>query len=341
MNKPTIPPSTRYLGSKLGISKWIIDSLKDVPCQTVLECFGGTGTIGYLLKRQGKKVTYNDNLKFNQIVGKSIIENNKFKLSQKDIDFVLTRHNDVRYHNFIQKTFKGMYYTDKENRWLDMAIKNIQHLHHSKKALAFNALFQSCMRKRPYNLFHRKNLYMRLADIARSCGNKTTWDRSFESHFQEFADELNSKIFDNKKKNTALNLDVLELPEKFDLVYIDSPYMSQTRPTNYRTCYHFLEGIVNYNKWGGMIDYSTNLKRLHTDDNPWTKKSQIYSMFEKIFKKFQKSAFAVSYKKDGIPNEKEMKKMLMKYKKNVVIKRKSHQYVLSDRTNEELLFIAQ
>ena len=340
MSKPTMPPSTRYLGSKLGISEWILENLEGISSKTVLECFGGTGTIGYLLKRLGKQVTYNDNLKFNQIIGKSIIENNNFKLSHKDIEFVLTRHKDMRYQNFIQKTFEGMYYTNKENHWLDMAIKNIQHLHPSKRTLAFNALFQSCIRKRPYNLFHRKNLYMRLADITRSCGNKITWDRSFESHFKEFANELNSKIFDNKQKNTALNLDVFELPEKFDLVYIDSPYMSKTQPINYRTYYHFLEGIANYNKWDKMIDYSTSLKRLYSDDNLWTRKSQIYSMFEKLFKKFQKSTIAISYQKNGIPNEKEMKKMLVRYKKNIIIKRKHHRYALSDRANEELLFIA-
>ncbi len=50
-----------------------------------------------------------------------------------------------------------------------------------KKAMFLWALFQSCISKRPYNLFHRKNLYVRTADVKRNFGNKTTWDKPFES----------------------------------------------------------------------------------------------------------------------------------------------------------------
>ena len=37
-----------------------------------------------------------------------------------------------------------------------------------KQALAYFALFQSCIIKRPYNLFHRKNLYVRTKEMKRS-----------------------------------------------------------------------------------------------------------------------------------------------------------------------------
>lgn len=340
MQEIKLAPSTRYLGSKFRISDWIIKNLEELDFNSVLECFGGTGTIGYLLKIKGKKITYNDNLKFNYVIGKSIIENNNQRLSKKNIEFVLSYHKDIKYTKFIQKTFKTIYYTNKENIWLDMAITNIRQLNSKKKPIAYNALFQSCISKRPYNLFHRKNLYMRLANIDRMHGNKTTWDTSFEKHFEKFVDKINSKIFDNRKKNKSLNLDVLKLPKNHDLVYIDSPYMSRKQPVNYRACYHFLEGIINYHKWNKMIDYSTRTRQLHDDHNPWTDKSQIYILFEKLIKRFQKSTLVISYKNNGIPNEYEMKKLLQKYGKKVSVKRKTHHYVMSCTSDKELLFIA-
>ena len=340
MQKRTDAPSTRYLGSKSSISEWIIKNLEDIEYNSVLECFGGTGTIGYLLKLKGKRISYNDNLRFNYLIGKSIIENNKFRLSNKDIESILTEQKDIKYNNFIQKTFKSIYYTNKENQWLDVTVTNIRNMDHRKRPLAYNALFQSCIVKRPYNLFHRKNLYMRLADIPRLHGNKITWDTSFEKHFKKFSNEINLKIFNNNKNNKSLNKDVLKLPKNHDLVYIDSPYMSQKNIFNYRTYYHFLEGISNYPRWNKMIDYSTKIKRLYEKPNPWIDKSQIFLLFEKLIKRFQKSTLVVSYRSGGIPNENEMRKILQKHKRKVIVKRKKHQYVLSHNIDRELLFIA-
>lgn len=333
-------PSTRYLGSKSRISEWIIKNLEELDFESTLECFGGTGTIGYLLKRHGKKITYNDNLKFNSIIGKSIIENNTNKLSKKDIEFILTRHTDIQYPEFIQQTFKSIYYTDFENRWLDEVVTNINNLEPRKKPIAYNALFQSCICKRPYNLFHRSNLYMRLAKIDRKHGNKTTWDTPFEIHFKKFVNEINSKIFNNNKKNKACNLDVLSLTGNYDLVYIDSPYMTSKYPVDYKICYHFLEGLANYDKWHELIDYSTRTRQMYRGNNPWMDRLQIYSSFEKLIKKFRDSTLVISYGSGGTPNEGEMLELLKKHKKKVRVIRKDIQYALSRNSCSELLFIA-
>lgn len=58
-------PSTRFQGSKLKIVDWIWDSIKDLRFKTALDAFGGTGSVAYMLKQKGKKVTYNDILTFN------------------------------------------------------------------------------------------------------------------------------------------------------------------------------------------------------------------------------------------------------------------------------------
>ena len=65
-------PTTRYQGSKLKYVDWIWYCVKDLNFNTVLDAFGGTGTVAYRMKKEGKKVTYNDILKFNSIIGKAL-----------------------------------------------------------------------------------------------------------------------------------------------------------------------------------------------------------------------------------------------------------------------------
>jgi len=132
-------------------------------------------------------------------------------------------------------------------------------------------------------------------------------------------------------------------PEKYDLVYIDTPYFSTLNLTgvDYRDFYHFLEGIANYNEWNKMIDWKSKhlvFKKIHS---VWTDKNQIYDAFYKLFNKFQKSILVVSYRSDGIPTQEEMIELLKKYKSNVTVKKKKYKYALSgNKGNYELLFIA-
>ena len=66
-------PSTRYQGSKLKLVDWIINETKNYSYETVLDAFGGTGSVSYSYKKIGKEVTYNDILKFNYQFGKALI----------------------------------------------------------------------------------------------------------------------------------------------------------------------------------------------------------------------------------------------------------------------------
>lgn len=337
-------PSTRYVGSKQKIVDWIWEQIKDLNFNTFLDAFGGTGVVGYYAKTQNKEVTYNDILRANHLIGLSLIENNSTKLSESDVNFILTKHKGKEYPNFIRRTFKDIYYTDEENGWLDIVISNINDIQDRyKRAIALNSLFQSCIIKRPYNLFHRKNLYMRFQEVKRNFGNKTTWDTPFPKHFNKFVNEINSLIIDNKKNNIALNSDVFELPTNYDLVYIDTPYFSSHSMigVDYRDFYHFLEGITNYDRWESMLDLKSKHLRLKKIPCVWTNKKEIHNAFDRLFNKFRDSILVVSYRSGGIPTQEEMIDLLRKYKRNVEIKEKNFKYVLSHNRSKELLFIAQ
>jgi len=108
-------PTTRYQGSKRKLLPWLYKHITPLKFKSVLDVFGGTASVSYLFKKMGKQVTYNDYLKFNYYVGKSLIENNKVVLNIEDIEFFLKKHKSVKYGNFVQTTFKNIYYTDEEN----------------------------------------------------------------------------------------------------------------------------------------------------------------------------------------------------------------------------------
>ncbi len=351
-------PTTRYQGSKSKIAPWIWDNIKSLNFTSALDAFGGTGTISYLLKTKNKQVTYNDILKFNHYIGVALIENDTIKLSKEDIEFLLNYHSSVDYKTFIHDTFHDIYYTDDENKWLDMIIANIEtYDNFYKKSLAYYALFQSCIIKRPYNLFHRKNLYVRLADVERSFGNKTTWDKPFECHFKKFADEINNCVFSNGMENKAFNQDVFDIKGNYDLIYIDTPYISKAGVgVDYLDFYHFLEGIVNYKNWSNMIDYKSKHKRIKNGKSMcdsltlatstrmtrrWCDKTKIPTAFNELFKKFKDSILVVSYRSDGIPSIDELKMILKKYKDNVTeVRFDNYKYVLSNNCSQECLLIA-
>jgi adenine-specific DNA methylase len=198
------------------------------------------------------------------------------------------------------------------------------------------------MIKRPYNLFHRKNLYLRQAEVKRSFGNKTSWDRPFEAWFRVFVEEANRAIFDNGQPNCALNGDAMELPGAYDLVYIDTPYISKRgAAVDYLDFYHFLEGLAIYDRWGEQIDQGSKHRRFKRRGSIWTNKDEIPAAFDRLFQRYQDSIIVVSYRSDGIPSEMELVTLLKRYKQNVQLERfGQYQYVLSKNpASKEALII--
>jgi adenine-specific DNA-methyltransferase len=342
-------PSTRYQGSKAKLVDWIWEQIADLDFTTCLDDFGGTGAVAYRLKQAGKRVTYNDLLRFNYYIGLALIENKQVRLSPEEVDWLLLRHPEVAYPHFVQDTFLDIYFTDEENAWIDQTMTNIRQLTDPYKfALAFFALCQACIIKRPYNLFHRKNLYLRFAEVERSfgnkttCGNKTTWDRPFDEWFYAFAVEANRAVFDNGQANRALNVDALDVPGEYDLVYIDTPYISRRGvAVDYLAFYHFLEGLTMYDEWAKHIDLRSKHRRLKPQPSEWTDKRQIHGAFDQLFRRYRGSILVVSYRSDGIPSESELVSLLKRHKRHVHVEHFGpYQYVLSTNTrSKEILLV--
>ena len=341
-------PTTRYQGSKRQLIDPIWDIVSDLEFDSVLDLFGGTGILSYRAKKHGKAVYYNDLLKFNHLIGKAIIENHSAGLSESDIDRLTTFEESVEYPSFIQDKFSGIYFTNEENEWLDKFRYNIQEKldNEYKRAISFSAVSQSCLAKRPYNLFHRANLDMRTRDVNRSFGNKTTWERPFEEHFRNFVEEYNFASFSNDNQTRAYNHNALEWknPPESDLVYIDPPYYDgeQSRMTDYILYYHFLDGYIHYDQWPGIIDESVKTKAIKRNREPWNNPQKIMSAFKTLFERYSDRIIVMSYNTTSAPNPDQVIEELETYKAEVTKYRLSHQYALStDSNTDELLIVAQ
>jgi adenine-specific DNA-methyltransferase len=343
---PGRTPPTRYQGSKYKLLDWIWENMRCLEFDSVLDAFGGSACVSHHLKGEGKAVTYNDILISNYLCGVGLIENDDQVLTAADIQFVLRTHNNVEYDDFIARTFHDVYFTDEENSWLDVVAQNIPLLtNRFKQALAWYALFQSAISKRPYNLFHRKNLYVRTADVARTFGNKATWDKAFDVHFRSFAGQANDAVFSNGRVCRALNCDATQAESIYDLVYIDPPYMSgRGVGVDYHHFYHFLEGLADYRNWHSRVDFRTRHLRLKQQDSAWISRKRVPLIFEQVLRHFSDSTIVVSYRSDGIPSPKELVDMVGRVKKHVETRTlaSNYKYVLSKNdASTEMLIIGR
>jgi adenine-specific DNA methylase len=338
-------PSTRYQGSKRRLLPWLYRIFKDIEFESVLDGFGGSASTSYLFKLMGKKVYFNDILKSNYQTGLALIENDSVKLNDDDIVFLLNQ-GDTKYPSFIADTFKDIYYHPEENKWLDMIVFNIKRLSsiyegdilRKKQALAFHSLFQACLSKRPFNLFHRKNLYLRDSDVPRTFGNKKTWDLEFSLLFNRYAMESSSKVFSTKHKNKAFCKDIMSLrKQRYDFVYLDPPYQRPTdsHAKNYFSLYHFLEGLADYDNWSSRINQTILHKPLKQGVSKFDDLSSL-ERIKLIVEKYGDCNIAISYGDPGIPTVDELKELLSSNNRKVVVHNTEYSYKLNKKNGSQM-----
>lgn len=333
-------PRTRYQGSKRRHLDWIAAQLARESFDTALDAFGGTGAVSYAMKCLGKRVTYNDALAFNHQIGLALIENNEVRLPTGEAKRLGRRVPGREYPTFVADSFRGIYFTQAENRWLDVAGANIRAMNQPYlRAMAWHCVFQAALAKRPYNLFHRRNLYMRKADVHRSFGNKASWDRSFVAHVETFAREASEAVFDSGVACRATCADVLTLEPGFDLVYLDPPYVNARGVgVDYRRFYHFLEGMVRYDEWPELMDMTLKHRGFRQSD-AWSDPKQVHDLHAAAFARFRDSTLVLSYRSDGVPSVDSLVQLMSEHKRSVEVDMgPRNQYTLStNRASREVL----
>lgn len=335
-------PKTRYYGSKRRLLSWIYHAIKGLPFNTVLDGFGGTASVSLLFKAMGKKVYYHDALLCNTISAQALLAN---ELPFSGISDTHQFIDNIRpEYGFIANTFPNMYYTDDENQWLDGAAKAIQAVDDPlQRSAYFYCLFQACLKKRPFNLFHRANLNLRLnKEVNRSFGNLTTWEKEFSSLMKESINDLTNI---RKCKTTSIILepgDITRLDPGYDLVYFDPPYVGKSKTgDDYLRRYHFLEGLSIYNKWKNNINSGSLNKTFQPIDHliNWQSKKAFRELLYDAIEKHNRSIVVLSYISNAYPEEKDISAFFSSTFRRSYVLKKDFCHALAKEKKEELLFI--
>lgn len=339
-------PSTRYYGSKRRLLSWIYDHIRTLDFDTVLDALGGTASVSLLLKAMRKTVTYHDGFRFNLDVANTLLSNG----IAMDRDEVLQFLADVAPQSgVVSKTFRGIYYKDRENAWIDGYMASLQraNLSRTQAALLRYLLYQACLKKRPFNLFHRSNLHLRTnKEVARSFGNHVTWERTFKHHIMQAYEELPCDFIRQKPCTVLRSGNVERLKPGYDLVYIDPPYVSDISRYNrddYWRRYHFLEGLANYTTWEQRIDTTSDIGLLHRPPwmSAWAMKCSFKERLFSFIKTHRRSQIVLSYVTNAYPSETEIKRFFEDTFSDVSIHSREHCHALGNTPRRELLFVGR
>jgi adenine-specific DNA-methyltransferase len=338
-------PTTRYYGSKRKLLPWLFDCMKLIEFDTVLDAFGGTGSVSQLFRAMRKQVTYHDAFSFNSDIARAILTDSP-QLSEADLASILSGIKPKV--GTVATVFEGVFFPSEENQWIDGFMHYLQEsdVAEPDRALLLYLLYQACLKKRPFNLFHRANLGVRTnVDVKRSFGNLTTWENSFEEHMSQAYGELSSLRSDRLRAADILPAgDVADIPAGFDLVYLDPPYVSTSERTNrdnYWLRYHFLEGLSNYVAWPERISHVSKIRQM-IEPPHFTEWSRRRTFKEKLFslvEKHRHSIVVLSYVKNAYPTDVEIREFFEATFARVSVHSTEHSHALSASKKRELLFV--
>ena len=298
-----------------------------------------------LFKSMGKHVTYHDVFNFNTFTANAVLSD-KMHLDKAKFEDTLQSVKPI--DGVINKYFKNVFYTNRENMWLDGFMKKLDNLEINQKSVYLYTLFQACLQKRPFNLFHRANLSLRLTKhIKRNFGNMTTWEKGFPELMLRAYDELSHCVWNTGRQYEVIpSTNILNIEPEYNLVYLDPPYVNKSASRNrddYWMKYHFLEGLANYNEWEQKIDLASDIRIIpkSPEFELWNQTSSFKECLFELIEKHSKSIVVLSYISGAYPDEKELLQFFESKFHSVSFYSKHHSHALTKQTKRELMFIGR
>ena len=309
-------PPTRFMGSKERIVDHIWGLVREFRFHSVLDLFSGSGVVSYMFKAAGKQVFSNDYMTMCEVAAIALIENNLMTLDDSDVDDLL--RDSSCGDNFVQETFANLYFSDEDNRTIDLLRANIKHIRNRyKRAIALLALIRACMKKRPRGIFTFVG--------ERYDDGRRDLNLSIEEQFRAAVALINSAVFDNGLANRTRCDDAMTVRWKPDLVYIDPPYYSPLSDNEYVRRYHFVEGISR--DWQNVeLQWHTKTRKFKSYPTPFSSYGGARDAFDRLFKRFADSIIVVSYSSNALPDREEITTLMAKYKDQVSVVSLDHLY---------------
>jgi DNA adenine methylase/adenine-specific DNA-methyltransferase len=309
-------PRLRYMGSKYRLVPHLAEAFLELGGRTALDAFSGSGVVAYTLKALGFAVTANDFLTFPAEVARATVANQSTTLTQEDIDIITGPPADDR--DFIQSTFRGLYFPDEDHAFLDSAWSHVDRLTGFKRSLAISALVLAAARKQPRGVFT-------VTDLRYDDGRRHL-HLPLREHFRETALEYNNTVLETDESCSVFSMDVFDLdPNGYDLVYLDPPYAPPKDDNCYIKRYHFLEGLSVY--WIGQeILHETKTKKLQKRFTPFSYKRTIVDALERTIARFGSSHIVLSYSSNAVPDAGTIRSLLANVKRDVEVRSVDHNY---------------
>ncbi len=328
-------PKVNFIGNKEKVNDWITSNFPK-KTYSIFDAFSGGCSISFRAKQLGYKVISNDVLEVNYHLAKSLIQNNRFKLTKNDI---LKIFEGKPKKGFVYRNYSEVYFYPEECMELDQYWYNInKNIKNSyKKSLAISLMRRAMIRKRPYSRFNilwKKVIQLRDENFSyeKYKRKRSYHNQSFKSHFLDEVDAYNSAIFDNNKKHKVMNKNIFDVIDKVeaDIIYLDPPY----------------PGTMNdYFGFYGFLDEFIAQKKLEPFPNNFTDRSKVIEDFDYLFSRSNNfKHLLLSFNSKSSPKKEIMLALLKKYFKRVELLERKHNYQITGKenkkTNNEYLFKA-
>ena len=312
-----------YIGSKLKLSSWIEEEVKNIVGEDLSEkvfcdIFAGTGIIGRTFKKDVKKVISNDLEHYSYVLNKNYIENHEaIEDKEKYIDKLNALpliEDGFIYQNYCMGSgSERQYFSDENGKKIDTIRTKIREWkeNHTINDSAYYFLLAS------------------LLESADKVANTASVYGAFLKHIKKSASkELVLKpahFIEDANTHEVYNMDSNELIKQIsgDILYLDPPYNQRQYSANY----HILNTITEYD------DFTPKGKtglREYTRSN-YCKKGVVHSNFEELIKNAQFHYIFLSYNNEGLMSEEDVKKIMQKYGK-YSLQTKEYQRFKADKT---------
>lgn len=333
-------PRLRYMGSKYRLAPHLASVFSEIGGTTFLDAFSGSGFVGYLAKAMGYAVTSNDYLHFPSVISRASMVNESTHLSDAVVATICGPTADGR--DFIQTTFRDVFFAEDDRAFLDSAWSHIDALTGFQRDIALSALILSAARKQPRGVFTISG------DLSHYDDGRRDLSLPLREHFKERVAEYNAAVFSTGTEGKAVTGDVFNLDTaNYDVVYLDPPYAPPSDDADYTKRYHFLEGLSDY--WVGReIMQETKTKKIPKKASVFANKRTIEDALERTFNKFKNSGTIVmSYSSNALPGDARIKELLGTVKPSVEVRAVDHQYhfgthsTAARRSVQEYIFIGR
>lgn len=295
------------MGSKYRLAPQLGEVFKSLPLGPAVDAFSGSGVVAYTLKATGRSVLANDHLAFAAGLSRALVENDRDRLTEGEIETICSENRDGR--DFIARTFDGLYFPEEDHHFLDAAWSHIEELAGAKRALALGALCLAAAWKQPRGVFTVTTL--------RYDDGRRQLRMPLEALFREAATVFNAAVFKGAARGTSECRDVFEIDaDRFAIAYLDPPYAPPRDDTCYIKRYHFLEGLATY--WRGQeIMWETRTRKLRKRHTPFAYKRTVRPALDQLFDHFRRSALVVSYGSNAALSGNELEEILRRHKRFV------------------------